>query len=248
MAWHDEVFDGKYDRFTFHLFTPERSEREAEFIRTALRLRPGEEVLDLACGQGRHALPLARRGIRITGLDRYERFLEMARAVAGELPVEFVAGDMRTIEFDGRFDAAYCYFTSFGFFDDATNFDVLRRLARALRPGGRFLLDLQNRENYTSGEPVHQEFTEFEQDVGRRALLSSTTYETNTGVAHLTLKLYGGHAELEEMSFSVRLYTLPELRWLLQQAGMEIERAYGDCDGSAYQMASPRLIAVAYKV
>ncbi len=248
MAWHDEIFDGKYDRFTFHLLTPERSEREAEFILTALQVLPGEEVLDLACGHGRHALPLARRGIRITGLDRCERYLEMARAEAGDLPVEFVAGDMRTIELDGCFDAAYCYFTSFGFFDDATNFDVLRRIGRALRRGGRFLLDTANRETHCSKEPVHQEFSEIKGEDGPRVLLCSSTFDIETGRSNSTVKMYAPDASHEEMNFSVRLYTLPELRWLLGQAGMGIERAYGDCDGSAYQTSSPRLITVANKV
>ena len=248
MAWHDEVFDGRYDRFTFHLFTPQRNEREAEFIRTALQLLPGEEVLDLACGHGRHALPLARRGIRMTGLDRSERYIEMARAKAADLPIEFVVADMRTLEFDERFDAAYCYYTSFGFFDDATNFDVLCRIGRALRRGGRFLLDTANREIHCSKEPAHQEFSEIKGEDGPRVLLCSSTFDVKTGRSNATIKMFAPDASHEEMSFSVRLYTLPELRWLLGQAGMEFERAYGDCDASAFQISSPRLITVAIKV
>lgn len=247
MAWYDEIFDGLYDRFTFHLFTKERNWQEAEFIRTSLQLMPGQKVLDLACGYGRHAIPLARKGINITGMDSCERYLRMAREKAEGLPLRFVEKDMRKMEFLGEFDAVYCFFTSFGFFDDETNFDVLRRVASALRPGGRFLLDIQNKELYGAGEPGHQEFSEFERDGKRLALLSKGSFDPDSGRVSITLSLYGEPDGPLRMEFSIRLYSLPELRWLLKQAGMAATRTFGGSDASPYRIDSPRLIVVAEK-
>lgn len=247
MAWYDEVFEGAYDRFTFHLFTAERNHEEAEFIRSALQLMPGEEVLDIACGHGRHALLLARKGIHITGFDKCERYLEKARERVSDLPARFVQGDLREMDFQEQFDAAYCYFTSFGFFDDDTNFDILRRIARALKPGGRFLLDLQNREHYCSREPGHEEYTEFERENRHYVLLSKCNFDPTVGRASVALKLFGGKDEPQEMSFSIRLYSYPELRWLMKQVGMKITKSFGGSDASPYGIRSPRLVVVAKK-
>ena len=247
VAWYDEVFEGTYDLMTFHLFTPERNWEESEFIRTALQLVRGDEVLDLACGHGRHALLLARRGIRVTGLDKFERYLQMGREKAGDLPVRFVRGDLRTMEFHGEFDAAYCFFTSFGFYDDETNFDILRRTGRALAAGGRLLLDLQNRELYCSGEAGHEDFSEFVRDGIKCVLLSRGLYRPDTGHLQMNVKLYGLPDGMKTMEFSVRLYSLPELTWLLKQAGMRVTKVFGGSDGSAYRIDSQRLVVVADK-
>jgi SAM-dependent methyltransferase len=248
MAWYDEVFEGTYDRFTFHRFTPELNLKEAEFIRTALQLRRGEEVLDLACGFGRHALILARKGIRITGIDITDRYLEMAREKAGDLPVEFHRIDLRQLDWQERFDAVFSYFTSFGFYDDETNFDILRRVARALRPGGRFLLDVANREIMLKDEQPGRDPLEFEEGGIGYVVINAASFELETSTVHAHLKLYGGPDGPEEMRFSVRLYTLAELRWLLSRVGLEIVKAFGDADASPYSAESPRLAVVARKV
>ena len=213
-----------------------------------MQLHAGEEVLDLACGFGRHAVPLARRGIRVTGMDVTARYIEMARTRAGELPVEFVVGDIRELDYEERFDAAYSYFTSFGFFDDDTNFDILRRVARALRPGGRFLLDTANREMWVGSENPYREFFEFEEGGRKMVVVNASTFDFETGISNAVLRLYGGPDGPEEMRFSVRLYSLAELRWLLRRAGLELVKAFGDCDSSPYSAESSRLIVLAHKI
>ena len=248
MAWYDEVFKGTYDRFTFHRFTPAADEMEAEFIQTALQLGRGDEVLDIACGYGRHAVHLAQRGIRITGIDSTVRYLEMARRSADRLPAEFIEGDMRELDYEERFDAAYCFFTSFGFFDDDTNFDILKRVARALKPDGRFLLDTRNREAHVSGDLVQHDFLEFEDGGDRCVVVNEATFDLETSHAHGNLRLYRGAEEPEVMKFSVRLYTLAELRWLMHLAGMEVIKTFGDSDASPYAVDSQRMIVVAQKV
>ena len=119
-----------------------------EFIAGALSLPAGAAVLDLACGFGRHAVGMARRGHRVTGVDFNPRYLEMAAEEARRSGVEvrFIAEDMRELEFAREFAGVYSFFTSFGYFSDAGNEQVLERIACSLAPGGRLLLDLANRE------------------------------------------------------------------------------------------------------
>src|ERR1700684_2456267 len=116
----------------------------AELAWGLLDLQPGMNVLDLACGHGDLANRLAARGCRVTGLDSSAVFLDRARAdaAASGVSVEYVAGDMRQIPWTGRFDRVLNWSTAFGYFDDATNRDVLAGIARVLRPGGRLAMDL----------------------------------------------------------------------------------------------------------
>ena len=113
------------------------------------------EVLDVPCGFGRIANRLAARGCRVTGLDASPLFLARARQDAAALgvAVEYVAGDMRALPWAGRFDRLVCWFTSFGYFDDATDRRVLAGFRRALRPGGRLVLDHANLARLVRAQP-----------------------------------------------------------------------------------------------
>lgn len=104
--------------------------------------RPGfRKVLDICCGSGRHAGPLAVAGYEVTGVDRdVEAVTRAARRV---VEGRFVALDQRCLgALRGTFDAAMILWQSFGFFDPVTNDRVLGDLAARLRPGGRLLLDV----------------------------------------------------------------------------------------------------------
>jgi SAM-dependent methyltransferase len=117
---------------------------EVRFLWKVLRLRRGSRVLDLPCGTGRHAIRLARRGASVLGVDLSAEYLREARRAAKGLPgARFVRGDMRRIPLKGEFDAAINLWTSFGYFaTPAEDLRVLRGVARALKPGGLFLIDM----------------------------------------------------------------------------------------------------------
>src|SRR4029450_13435640 len=142
------LFDEDYLHFYAAVLSDERTDAEVERIWTLLALEPGMEVLDLACGHGRIANRLAARGCRVTGLDATPLFLDHARRDAAErgVRVDYVQGDMRELPWTGRFDRVVNWFTSFGYFDDAGNRRVIAQVARALRPSGRFALEVQHRD------------------------------------------------------------------------------------------------------
>jgi len=151
-----EIFGDDYLGF-YEEMLEERSDSEVELILCLLDLADGAEVLDAPCGHGRIANRLAARGFRVTGLDKSARFIELARSRAAEqgLSVEYVEGDLRELPFDGRFDALVNWFSSFGYFDDDTNRQVLAGFRRALRPGGVLLLEQASRELLLSTLPRH---------------------------------------------------------------------------------------------
>ena len=117
---------------------------EAAAAWRTLKLKRGARVLDLACGTGRHSVLLAKRGAAVLGVDKTPAYLAQARRAAGGLKnCRFVQGDMRRLPFVNEFDAAMNLWTSFGYFAKYSD-DVrtLKGVARALKPGGLFLIEL----------------------------------------------------------------------------------------------------------
>ena len=154
-----EFFGDDYLGAYRETIAPENAALEAAFVQRALDLSPGAEVLDLCCGHGRHAVLLAKAGLTMTGLDLSEQYLEQAalNAVAAGVGLELVHSDMRQVPFEGRFDAVVNLFTSFGYLNsDEEDMKVLHQVSKVLKPGGRFLIDLINREwvvsNYVQDE------------------------------------------------------------------------------------------------
>ncbi|QCG89060.1 class I SAM-dependent methyltransferase [Azospirillum sp. TSH100] len=110
---------------------------------------PVASVLDLGCGTGGHALPLAARGLRVTGVDRSPAMLTHARAKAAEItsaavaPPEFIEADVRTLRLGRVFDAAIMMFAVLGYQqDDEALLATLASVRRHLPPSGLFLFDI----------------------------------------------------------------------------------------------------------
>ena len=217
----------------------EGSDQQAQFIKDALGLRKGEQVLDAPCGSGRIALCLARAGCVLTGIDRNAGFIARAREQFRQerLPGTFHVMDLRRLYFQEGFDAAFNWHGSFGYFSDEENAEVLCRLAAALRPGGRLLIDQPNRENMLrhflpemrTGEAVHRN----RWDPVSQRVESIWTF-TRDG--------------REESSRStMRIYTPAQFRDLFSDAGLRWETAFGSWDGAAYCRSSRRLVVVARK-
>ncbi len=126
--------------------TDERSDAEVALLIKLLEISSSMKILDLACGFGRHANRLAVMGHSVTGVDFMPGFITLARQKATEmgLQVDYRQGDMRQVSFVEEFDRVLLLFTSFGYFEDNENEQVVENMARALKPGGRLLFDIPN--------------------------------------------------------------------------------------------------------
>lgn len=241
----EQIFDteGLFDDDYLYFFADpldERSDAEAEVIWESLSLEPGREVLDLCCGHGRIANRLAARGCRVTGLDATPLFLDRARrdAAAAGVTVDYVRGDMRDLPFVERFDAVVSWFTSYGYFDDDDNRRVLEQVYRALRPGGRFAVELIN---YTGLLPRYQNSVVIER--GDDMVVDRHRLDPLTGrsvVARTIIR----DGRIRRVPFFTRLFTFPELRdWLLAAGFVSVE-GHGD-DGGPLTAGSRRMIVTA---
>jgi SAM-dependent methyltransferase len=245
--WYTSFFGPDYLEVYGHLFARDSSEAEAGFVRSALKLRPGEKVLDLCCGQGRHAVRLAREGLAVTGLDMTESYLELAKTAADKAGVELdlVQGDMRELAFEGEFDAVINMFTAFGYFDDeADDQRVLDGAARALKPEGRILLDLLNRDwvaaNYVRSERrTGPDGTVFVED---------REFDSVSGRNHVEFTIIDPDGTERTTGHHIRLYVATEMSRMLTRAGLTVQRIYGGYEGEPLSVESRRMIVVATKL
>jgi SAM-dependent methyltransferase len=240
MVDREQVFDEDYVYFYETWLTDEVNDTQAEVIWRVLELEPGMDVLDLACGHGRIANRLAERGARVTGLDATPLFLERARADAAKrgVEVEYVEGDMRELPWRDRFDRVLSWFTSFGYFDDADNKRVLREARAGLRPGGRFLLNI----NHLPRLLQHLEPTRVAERDGN-FMIDRSAFDIGTSVMR-TERVVVRDWRTRRFEFDVRMFTFTELRGWLLDAGFEAVEVY-DGEGNELTLDSWRMITVA---
>lgn len=195
--------------------------QEVDHVVAALGLQPGDRVLDVGCGPGRHAHELARRGIAVHGIDISERFVELATEHAPP-GATFERLDARALPFGQEFDAAICLCQgAFGLMtangDDRV---VLQRIADALKPNGRLALSAFNA--YFAVK-YHE----------------AATFDADTGVSHERTEVRNEQGRPQEVDLWTGCYTPRELRLLMEAVGMTVERissvepgAYGEMNPS----------------
>lgn len=236
--WWQSFFDDDWLALALALDKPEETELEVAAIWDRLELQLGLRLLDVACGHGRHTLPLARRGIAVTGVDTSDGSLASAReaAAAAGVEVEYVRCDMRELPWTGAFDAAIHLFSSFGYFDQqAEDERALQAIARALRPDGLFLIDTVNIVAILRGfTPTDS----FELPDGR-LLIDQRQYDPRRGRMNDVWTFAG--AERHRLESSMRVYTYPELAAMLRRAGLEPVADWGGFDGCEFDLDSFRL-------
>jgi SAM-dependent methyltransferase len=238
-----EMFDDDYLYFYADLFCPERSDAEAELVARLLKLEPGMRVLDVPCGEGRIAGRLARMGCEVVGVDYTEPWLELARKQYPE--ATFHRGDMRSLEYGQEFDAVVNWFTSFGYFDPQTNDDVLGRFARALRPGGRLLIEFHNPWRLQRLLAQTGGASAYVVDKDGALMADRISYDPETRMSR-TERFIVRDGQLRRLEFTLEQVPGPKLANRLERAGFAKVELFGD-GGSAFGPGSRRLIAVAHR-
>ncbi|HEY8678452.1 MAG TPA: methyltransferase domain-containing protein [Candidatus Dormibacteraeota bacterium] len=223
-------------------YLSERTPVEVDHLEALLALTTPARVLDLACGQGRHAIELARRGYEVTGVDLSEYLLEVARARAraAGVTVRLLRRDMREPLSGERFDLILSLFTSFGYFEDeAEDHRVLTGVARMLERGGRFVLEVLNGQREREHFEARQWFS-----VGKTAVMEERRLERSARrlVVTRTISTPNGR---ETNAHSLRIYDGAEIEASLLDAGFADIRLYGDWSGERLTPESARVLAVA---
>ena len=203
------VGDALRDNYLRYSFT-KGTTQEVPFLIDVLGLEPGERVLDVGCGPGRHSIALAEAGMSVTGIDVSAGFLEVARRRAEErgVKVSFFQQDARTMPFADEFDAVMSICQGgFGLMGDEDSL-ILRRMAESLKTDRRLVVTA---------------FSALFEAATQRA---EATFDVGAGVVHeeMTIKTSAGTEEIVEAWTSV--YTPRELKLLAIGVGLVPEHVW----------------------
>jgi SAM-dependent methyltransferase len=241
-----ETWDAFFSDFYLRAYADDsRSDEAAAQALAAATLAAtpeGGELLDVPCGFGRHSVPLASAGYRVTGVDRSSVLIDAARRrTAGERWPKLVVGDYRELPLpDASFDAAVNLFSSLGYLGDEADTRVLAEICRVLRPGGRLVIETMHRDALVRDWAE----TSWRLLGEGRLLLERRTFDPAAGVVQSTQTLIDGTGERDSRSWSVRVYAATELLAMLARAGFAESRCYGDLDGAPFTLEG-RLVIVA---
>ncbi|MER9249953.1 class I SAM-dependent methyltransferase [Mesorhizobium sp. M0590] len=239
----EAYFSEDYLHFSDVVNPPAKSDREVGAIWRLLSLSQGSSVLELGCGYGRITNRLAEKGARVTGLDISPVLIRKAEADAAErnVEVEYVLGDIRSIPWRERFDAAFLWYTTFGYFDEADNERVLHQAASSLRKGGRLLIDQLNRFALLRDKRPTYEVVQRNDDLR----IDTIEYDALTDRRN-SERIVVRNGSVRRTRLSVRHYGFSEYVRMLRNAGFETVEAYGQ-EGREFAPCGPRLVVVACK-
>jgi len=229
------------------LFTEKRFTDAPVETQKALSLtKPnGKNALDLCCGPGRCSVALAKAGFKVTGVDRTDFLLNKAQACAREAKVriEWVQMDMRDFVRPEAFNLVLSMFTSFGYFDNKHEDQiVLRNILASLKPGGAFLMDVIGKEYLAK---VFQPTTCDILLDGSKLIQRHEVFDDWTRVRNEWILIRAGKAK--SFKFHNTIYSGQELRDRMEQTGFIDVKLYGSFDGDEYGVDAQRLIAVGHK-
>ncbi len=243
--WYDD--DSFWELWSPVMFDERRIANTPEEINnliSLLNIKSRDKVLDLCCGIGRHSLELARRGFKVTGVDRTLYYLSLAfeQAKKEKLTIEFVHEDMRNFCRPNAFNVVISMFTSFGYFE---NPDDDRKVAvniyTSLKKGGRFLIDVQGKETLAA---IFRErdWNRHGDDIvlQERKVTQDWSWMDNRWILIKNGKIY-------ENTLSHRIYSAAELKALLKDCGFSDVNVFGDLTGIPYDQNAHRLVVSACK-
>ncbi len=245
IVWHED--DDYWECLETFMLSPrvmDAAPAEAEDALKLIDAPQGAALLDLCCGHGRHTLEFARRGYKLTGVDRNVRYLDRARRRAADanLDIEFVQGDMREFRRPDAFDGVTNLLTSFGYFDDPDDDRrVLENAHASLKPGGRFVLEMSGKEVLAR---IYQRRDWVEQD----GVYQMVEREPVENWSRLKMRwIFVKDGMTREFHLMLRLYSAGELATLLTSVGFRDVQIFGNLNGSPYDQKANRLVAVAVK-
>jgi SAM-dependent methyltransferase len=240
IAWYESWFDTSW----YHILYKHRDFNEAElFIDNVcqyLALPSESVVLDLACGKGRHAFYLARKGFEVTGLDLSARSIAEASQSA-HARLQFHIHDMREVYKADHFDVVFNLFTSFGYFEDKADDEaVLQSIAAGLKSRGLFVFD------YLHVTHVLETHIASEKQVHEGITFSISRHLSESWI----VKQIAFVAEEQSYCFyeKVRNYSPEELATMLQRCGFTIIRSFGNYRLDPLTAESPRCIYIARRL
>ena len=245
--WYETFFQGINCEVWENAIPQEITNQEVDFIVSELKLNSGTRILDIPCGFGRHALELAKRGFRVTGVDISETFINNlnSKIRAESLDIRAIHADILTIDLSEKYDGAICMGNSFGYFDVEHMKVFISKISSALHSGARFIIN-----SGMIAESILSNFTHYSNNssytIGDITMDVSNYYDP--GNSYMVSKLvYTKNGSVEEHAFKHHVFTMGEVNRLLQSVGLKVISMYGSLEKIPFKIGDRQVYLVAEK-
>jgi SAM-dependent methyltransferase len=209
-----------------------KAKQEVDFLISILNLSTGAKILDVPCGTGRHSQIFGEEGFKVTGIDISPACIDIAEKNSTNKNVQYQLGNMQELSgFNCQFDCVLNLFSSFGYFStDLENENVLKGMIDTLKPSGKLVLNLVNRDFLLS---IYKPAFWFKS--GSVITVNAGYYDPKThyNESYMTLK----NEDTGETTLSyhrIRLYSADEIVGLMEKCGLVDVQVYGDFNGNAF--------------
>jgi len=243
---NNSFFDGYYKEIWRHIFPEKTTLAEVDFMISDGKLLPGNSVLDIMCGYGRHSLELARMGLKVTAVDNLPDYINeiKEKATAENLSIECVCADVLDMQIDKQYDAALCMGNSLQFFNEEETIRLLSNISAHLKPGGKFFINTWSIAEIAMKNFKDKSWSRF----GELLFLTENKllfHPTRIEVSSTIIVDSGDREEKTAIDF---IYGISELETLLNKTGFELKEIYSIPGKKQFTVGEPRAYIVAEKL
>jgi len=243
---NNSFFEGQY-KDLWRLYIPEElTRRELDFILQYFNLQPGNKILDIMCGYGRHSLGLARKGMKVTSVDNLKNYVEEIQKIASDenLSLNAIQSDVLNYKSSEQFDLAICMGNSLNFFKEEDCIKLMVSVSDSLKTGGHFLIN-----TWSLAETVIKDFTDKSWTYnGDYKVLNDSVYLFNpTRIeSEITMIDKEGNSEVKEAIDYIFSYS--EMQKMLEQSGFDLKEVFSIPGKKKFTVGEPRAYIIAQKI
>ena len=232
-------YQSVYKEIWKHIFPEKITLAEIDYLVRAMPLNPGDRILDLMCGYGRHSLELARRGFYVTAVDNLSDYVQEIKQKIKEehLFLKIIESDVLQLKLDEEFDLVICMGNSFSIFNYSDTLKIFEKIHSALKPGGKFIF-----HSLMITEVVIKNFQEKSWHyVGDYRLLTDSKYLLKPTRIENELIMMNQDGKMEEQKLIEYVFSFAEMEEMLDLAGFSITELYGIPGKKPYSFGDPRV-------
>ena len=243
---NNSFFDGHYKDIWRQIFPEKTTLAEVDFIINDGKLLPGNSVLDIMCGYGRHSLEFARRGLKVTAVDNLPDYInEIKEKAANEnLQVESICTDVLDMQIDKHYDAALCMGNSLQFFNEENTLRLLSNISDHLKPTGKLFINTWSIAEIAMKNFRDKSWNRF----GELLFLTDSKllfHPTRIEISSIIIADSGDREEKTGIDF---IYSISELETMLNKTGFELKEIYSIPGKKQFTVGEPRAYIVAEKL
>lgn len=243
---NNTFFDGYYKEIWRHIFPEKTTLAEVDFIISDGKLIPGNSVIDIMCGYGRHSLELARRGLKVTAVDNLPDYINeiKERAAIENLQVESICTDVLEMQIDKQYDTALCMGNSLQFFNEEDTLRLLSNISGHLKPAGKLFINTWSIAEIAMKNFKEKSWSRF----GELLFLTDSKllfHPTRIEISSIIIADSGDREEKTGIDF---IYSISEFETLLNKTGFELKEIYSIPGKKQFTVGEPRAYIVAEKI